>query len=714
MIWFSKINSEAFKDWLIAFGSGSAIRPGKPLDPFCSSMRKFNNAHTWMKQVADSGTLNLSTARATDQARIDLRSSHLLDPNNIQFTALGKLTYNDWVKFAIPDGDATFEIHRCLLLLKNGLKLKDKLYRAFADYWRELRIFYSFNHFISTPEHLYFFSFFNKTYQDYNPYEVIKGLRMTETDFPTTIDWDVIKRYYNDNQLSTAANNFKRAIEGIVARQGRTSFATALEIITNIPDAQENISNLAMGDDKKDILRNILKELSNINNMALNQILYGPPGTGKTHNAINHALSIVSGREVNKLIAEQKADPAKRTEAKKQFDVLVQQGQIQFVTFHQSYSYEDFVEGIKSVVNAEGQVEYKIEDGIFKRICHEAGKRTTPSLSFEDAFNLFVDEIENKGDKFELKSLAQGKPFNVKLSSLGNCKAIPKTKDATEMTITKSNLKLYIETGVIKDWKTYTTTIGEYIRETYISKSKTVDNSDKNYVLIIDEINRGNISKIFGELITLIEKSKRLGETEALKVKLTYSGAESQVDFGVPNNLFILGTMNSADKSIALVDTALRRRFEFIEYAADQTLLSNDVEGINLQELLKTINSRIEILLDKDHTIGHAYLINVDSKNELCEVFRNRIIPLLEEYFFGDYEKIQLILGDNSEFNKAKGNKAVVSNPSSDQRNLFGKDIDGFEEKTIYQLNENILRQKYDDVPIEFFTSIYIKTPKAV
>ena len=172
--------------------------------------------------------------------------------------------------------------------------------------------------------------------------------------------------------------------------------------------------------------------------------------------------------------------------------------------------------------------------------------------------------------------------------------------------------------------------------------------------------------------------------------------------------------MNSADKSIALVDTALRRRFEFIEYSADQTLLSDNVEGINLQELLKTINSRIEILLNKDHKIGHAYLINVESKNQLCEAFRNRIIPLLEEYFFGDYEKIQLVLGDNSEFNKTKENKAVVNNPSSDQRNLFGKDIDGFEEKTIYKLNENILLQKYDDVPVEFFTSIYIKTPKAV
>ena len=312
------------------------------------------------------------------------------------------------------------------------------------------------------------------------------------------------------------------------------------------------------------------------------------------------------------------------------------------------------------------------------------------------------------------KTLIQSKPFNVKISSLGNTVAIPQTKDATEMTITKNNLKAYIEHGTIKDWKTYTTTIGDYITKKYISKSSTVDNSDKNYVLIIDEINRGNISKIFGELITLIEKSKRLGETEALKVKLTYSGTENQEDFGVPNNLFIIGTMNSADKSIALVDTALRRRFEFIEYSADHTLLSNDIEGINLQELLKSINSRIEILLDKDHKIGHAYLINVQSKNQLCEVFRNRIIPLLEEYFYGDYEKIQLVLGDNAEFNKVKENRAVVGNPSSDQINLFGKDIDGFEEKTIFQLNENILLQKYDDVPIEFFTSIYIKTKKAI
>ena len=467
MIWFSKINSEAFKDWLISFGSGSAIRPGKPLDPFVSSMRKFNNAHTWMKQVTDNGILNLPTARATDQAMIDLRSCHLLDLSNIQLTALGKLTLHDWIKFSIPDGDATYEIHRCLLLLINALKLNDRLYRDFTDYWRELRKSYSFNHFISIPEHLYFFTFFNKTHQGYNPYEVIKGLRMTDVDFPTAIDWEVIKRYYNDRLLARAAENFKKAIDGIVARQGRSNFATALEIITNIVDAQATITDLSIENSKKDILRNIILELSNINNMPLNQILYGPPGTGKTHNAINHALSIVTLRQVNELIAEQKADPTKRIEAKKQFDDLVANGQIQFVTFHQSYSYEDFVEGIKSVVNAEGQVEYIIEDGIFKRICHEAGKRSSPSLSFEDAYDLFVDEVESKGDTFELKSLVQRKPFNVKMSSLGNCRAIPKTKDATEMTITKSNLKSYIESGIIKDWKTYTTTIGEYIKDKY-------------------------------------------------------------------------------------------------------------------------------------------------------------------------------------------------------------------------------------------------------
>lgn len=717
MIWFSKINSEALKDWFIFFGSGATIKPGRKLDPFGSSMRKFNNAHTWMKQVADNGTLVLTTDRATDQAKIDLRgNANLLDQASVQFTPLGRLTYNDWVKYGIPDGDDAYEVHRCVLLLKNAILLGDKHYKNFINFWLELRESYSFNHLISTPEHLYFFSYFNKAHNGYNPYDAIRGLGMKDADFPGPIDWGAIKTHYANNaQLSTAVDKYKTAIDGIVARQGRTNFATALEIITNIASALHIISGLPLPEEKKEILRNILKELSNINTMASNLILYGPPGTGKTHNAINHALSIVSGRDVNEIIAEQKINPSFRIKAKQEFDDLVKNGQVQFVTFHQSYSYEDFVEGIKSVVNSNGDVEYRIEDGIFKKICIDAGKRKTPSLSFEDAYDLFVQDVIDSNGSFTLNTPVKGKKFNVKISSLGNSVAIPQTENATEMTITKSNLKAYVEHGIIKDWKPYITAIGEYIELKYIAKSTTIDNANKKYVLIIDEINRGNISKIFGELITLIEKSKRLGESEEIRVKLTYSGADSHDDFGVPNNLFIVGTMNSADKSIALVDTALRRRFEFIEYAADHTLLNSNIEGINLQELLRTINSRIEILLDKDHKIGHAYLINVQTKNQLCEIFRNKILPLLEEYFYSDYEKIQLVLGDNPDFNKKnKLNQVIVSNPSSDQRTLFGKDIDGFEEKTIYQVNEKIVLRRYDELSAEFFTSIYTKTTQTV
>lgn len=712
MNWFSKINSAAFKDWLVSRGGGTRVSPGRTLDPFGSSMRKFNNAHSWIKKIYDTGALSLSTARATDQAKIDLRSSKILEAGTTNLTVLGRLTYEDWVKYGIPESDKDYEIHRCFLLLKNALIVKDNQYKGYLDYWRELRNRFSFPHLIGTPEHLYFFTYFNFPINNYNPYDAIIGLKMLDTDFPSAIDWNVIKTYYNDTQVDAAANKLQSTIDGIVDRQGRTNFVIAMELIQEVSNTNTIIAGLPLTAQQKELLTQIVDDFKRIPMASLNTILYGPPGTGKTHNSINHALSIVTGRPVADLLAEQKANPATRNAAKKQFDALVASGQVQFVTFHQSYSYEDFVEGIKSVVNAKGDVEYRVESGIFKKICIEAGKRKSPSLSFEDAYDTFVQEVTDAGGKFELKTPSQSKPFNVKISSFGNSVAIPKTKDATEMTITKGSLKAYIENGTIKDWKSYTTAIGDYIKTTYISKSTPVDNASKKFVLIIDEINRGNISKIFGELITLIERSKRLGEEEEIRVKLTYSGAENNEDFGVPNNLYIIGTMNSADKSISLVDTALRRRFEFIEYSADPSLLSNNVEGINLQELLKTINARIEILLDKDHMIGHAYLIGVKTKNQLCEVFRNRIIPLLEEYFFSDYEKIQLILGDNTEFNKDKANQVVKGNSAGDQKNLFGRDVDGFEEKTVYHLNEHLLAQNYEAVTPQFFISMYTKTPK--
>lgn len=709
MIWFNKINSLAFRDFLIANGTGAALRPGKPLDPFGSSMRKFNNAQSWVEQVASTASITLTTPRASDQAKIDLRGAHLLDLTKIELTSLGKNTKADWDKYGIPSGDADYEIPRCLALIKNAVQLNDELYIDYLSFWKELRQLVSLQHFLTIPELLYFFSFFNKEHLGYNPYLAIKGLKLKDSDFPTEIDWNVIKAYYGNPQVNIASDKYKSTLDGIVSRQGRTNFVLAMELFLNPGLCNSIISPLGLAVPVSTSIQNICNEIINSAIMSLNQILYGPPGTGKTHNAINHALSIINDKKVSDIIQEQIDDPKRRVEAKKQFDQLVTEGQIQFVTFHQSYSYEDFVEGIKSVVNANGDIEYRIEDGIFKKICLEAAKRKSPSLSFDDAYDSFIQEVNSKGTSFVLKTPSHSKPFNVKFNSAGSSIAVPQTKDATEMAITKNNLKIYVEQGIIKDWKPYTTAIGDYIKSTYISKSEPVDNSTKKFILIIDEINRGNISKIFGELITLIEKPKRLGEPEELRVKLTYSGAENKEGFGVPNNLYIIGTMNSADKSISLVDTALRRRFEFIEYTSNHELLSTDVEGINLQELLKTINSRIEILLDKDHKIGHAYLINVKSKAELCEVFRNRILPLLEEYFFGDYGKIQLVLGDNSEYYKQKDLRTVVENSSANQRNLFGKEIEGFEEKTIFQINEKIQQQKYGEVPVDFFKSIYTK-----
>ena len=211
---------------------------------------------------------------------------------------------------------------------------------------------------------------------------------------------------------------------------------------------------------------------------------------------------------------------------------------------------------------------------------------------------------------------------------------------------------------------------------------------DKNFVLIIDEINRGNISQIFGELITLIEDDKRIGKDEALKVTLPYSKEE----FGVPSNLYIIGTMNTADRSVEALDTALRRRFSFEEMPPKPDLISSagklsetkgilksdELDDIDLPLLLKKINERLEKLLDKDHQIGHSYFISVKDLDGLKLAFQNKIIPLLQEYFFGDYGKIGLVLG-----------KGFVSKDDSKKNNFADfsdADADEFSERPIFKI----------------------------
>ncbi|MCK5678040.1 MAG: AAA family ATPase, partial [Flavobacteriaceae bacterium] len=270
----------------------------------------------------------------------------------------------------------------------------------------------------------------------------------------------------------------------------------------------------------------------------LNKILYGPPGTGKTYNTIDKALQIIDG-EV----------PTNREEAKERFEVLKDAGQIEFVTFHQSYGYEEFVEGIKAKTT-DGGIEYVIESGLFRQLVKKAKQKyqlldILNNIDFNDYLSVNQEFKTKHGKKFKITNIDEDIYFN---QGVGEHRAIGKTI-----------LQLLKDEEIMLNDEYYSSQV--YIaREIYKQLNKKEEIS-KNYILIIDEINRGNISKIFGELITLIEDSKRLGEDEAVEITLPYSGDK----FGVPNNLYILGTMNTADRSIALMDTALRRRFEFEE-----------------------------------------------------------------------------------------------------------------------------------------------------
>ena len=288
-----------------------------------------------------------------------------------------------------------------------------------------------------------------------------------------------------------------------------------------------------------------------------------------------------------------------------------------FITFHQSYGYEEFVEGIKPVFddeNEDGDITYEISKGIFYQCCENALLLSDYKGKLRD----FCDLPKDERQKF----------FN--------------------------------------------------------------ENTPK-YAIFIDEINRGNISKIFGELITLIEPSKRLGADDEIMVELPYSKEK----FGVPSNLYIIGTMNTADRSIALMDTALRRRFEFVEMMPEyDTLNKTIIEGINVGEMLKTINERIEYLYDRDHTIGHAYFIDVSDLKTLANVFKNKILPLLQEYFYDDWEKIRLVLGD-SQFIKEKKPAKV----------LFKSGTDYIDDKILYEIDKEAFYDEQNYLKIYNLTS---------
>lgn len=370
--------------------------------------------------------------------------------------------------------------------------------------------------------------------------------------------------HYNMNTIKVAKAVHKETQCPLCVREsGENEYWPVLFYGRALEDSDEGVFSYKMREPLMEAIksleeRGVFQEMKELDKeFDKNLILYGPPGTGKTYNSVIYAVAICDGKPVDEL-TDYAAVMSRYNELKKA-------GRISFTTFHQSYGYEEFIEGIKPIIDENKQdIGYTIEPGVFKKFCD-------------------------------------------------NAKSITRTSTGIESTVIEENTE--------------------------------------PYVFIIDEINRGNISKIFGELITLIESTKRAGMPEAASAILPYSGDE----FSVPSNVYILGTMNTADRSIALMDTALRRRFQFVEMMPDSDVLrkihADKVEDLDVAAMLDKINERIEYLYDREHTIGHAFFTDLKDDATLVKlqsIFEKSVIPLLQEYFYEDYQKIQLVLGDNA------------------------------------------------------------------
>lgn len=404
---------------------------------------------------------------------------------------------------------------------------------------------------------------------------------------------------------------------------------------------------------------------------SLNQILYGPPGTGKTYHTIEAAVKA----------AELTFTWTNRCELKAEYDRLVAEKRIRFVTFHQSYGYEEFVEGL-SVRSVDGEAVYYERDGVFKGIVDDAIKhhrsQSTPSADdFDTCWSQLLKQLASDEDGIKIST----KQTFFTLTAIDNGTIrFEKSKGTSIHSLSVKTLKAIFdgEREINGGLNPYYTALVQHLRS-ISAKLPETKIERKHFVLVIDEINRGNISKIFGELITLLEPSKRYGSDEALALTLPYSGET----FKVPDNLYIIGTMNTADRSLATMDTALRRRFDFVEMMPNPRVLQGCiVKGINLESLLDTLNRRIEVLYDREHTLGHAFFIPVKDLideekeqaafDELVRVFQNKILPLLQEYFFDDWSKIRLVLADNQrDSNLQLIEQAALNN--TDLAALFGK-----------------------------------------
>lgn len=414
---------------------------------------------------------------------------------------------------------------------------------------------------------------------------------------------------------------------------------------------------------------------------ASNVILYGPPGTGKTHSVRRRALE---------LIVDGNVATAPFSEVNAEWERLRREGQIVFCTFHQAFAYEEFVEGLRANTDEEGNVQYRVEPGVFKRLALTAAAEGIASdgeqSTFDDLWETLVESLReeprivesSRKKKYQMEGAARGGVFFrggtldddevfepngkwlianengmgalwEKRAQLGES---PKTTDIGPLAKGHVTAMWMVYRELIKLQKSNTLSadpVARAQRALASGRSFHFEAGVRHHVLIIDEINRANIARVFGELITLLEPDKRLGNPNELRVQLP----SSKEWFGVPPNLHVVGTMNTADRSIALMDVALRRRFTFEEMMPDAEALNDALTEAKVDEALRALvvavftklNERLRYLYDREHQIGHAYFFGVRSLDSLRSVFADRILPLLQEYFYGQWDKVALALG---------------------------------------------------------------------
>lgn len=486
--------------------------------------------------------------------------------------------------------------------------------------------------------------------------------------------------------------------------------------------------------------------------IPLNQILYGPPGTGKTYATVEKTLEIFAAAGMRDV-------GATREKKRQRFDELVADGHIRFVTFHQSFSYEDFIEGIRASVDEDGKITYQVEDGIFKELCTKAGSRMErphrQSVNLEgrtvwkmslgntqgDDASIYDeclqkncllmgyggsvdfsacrtrDEIRRKFEEELPRQLQSDSLYpvqrvewfahkmaigdiviisdgNLKFRAIGEItgpyRVIERDEDDYGQCRDVRWLCTFSPSRPVEELlhKTFSQPVLYRLTDSVLDRQRLarllqVERAEEKdslpYVLIIDEINRGNISRIFGELITLVESSHRAClpgspyTRDSISLRLPYS----RESFSVPENVYIIGTMNTADRSLTGLDAALRRRFSFTEMPPRPELLEGSrLHGteFSLADLLDCLNRRITILLDGDHCLGHAWFMGlgrVVTAETLATVFRNHILPLLEEYFFEDWEKIQWVLNDH----RKEAETRFLLRDDTELSSLFGDDV---------------------------------------